>query len=290
MAAERKIHMRSKESKIYSRSDYYVYAPSILATKLYLYPTSVGYFYYEAGYQIKRNHFDSFLIMYISKGQCNITIPGKTFTAKKGQFVLLDCYQPHCYGSSEEWDALWMHFDGILARAFYEEIISAHGNAFVPEDPIPPQQQLLKIYDIFRTSSTILEGKLSGYITSLLNNFLFSPTENQSRKFSNTTVADAVSYINEHFREDLPLEQLAEKANMSQFHFTRVFTKETGVTPHQYLIMTRLSAAKYMLNSSEISIKDIAFSTGFHSESIFCTTFKKWENVTPSQYRQDILD
>lgn len=103
-------------------------------------------------------------------------------------------------------------------------------------------------------------------------------------------MADAISYINEHFQKDLSLEQLAAEANMSPFHFTRVFTKETGITPHQYLIKTRLSAAKYLLKSTEMSIKNIAFSTGFNSETSFCTTFKKWENVTPSQYRQSILN
>ena len=86
------------------------------------------------------------------------------------------------------------------------------------------------------------------------------------------------------------MEKLAASANMSPFHFTRTFNRETGMTPHQYLIKTRLSAAKYLLQFSETSIKDIAFSTGFHSETSFCTTFKKWESATPSQYRQTILD
>ena len=151
-------------------------------------------------------------------------------------------------------------------------------------------QQLQKIYDVFRTSSTILEGKLSGYITKLLNNFLYSSEESRKNRVCGATMADAISYINEHFQSDLSLEKLAAEANMSLFHFTRVFTKETGITPHQYLIKTRLSAAKYLLKSTEISIKNIAFSTGFNSETSFCTTFKKWENVTPSQYRQSILN
>lgn len=282
--------MYTQEARIVPTSDYYVYTPSVVASKLYLYPISVGYFHYEANYRIKRNRFDSFLIMYITYGSCDINTSEKNFSVKAGQFVLLDCYQPHSYGHPDPWAALWVHFDGRLARDYYEEIVSANGNVFAPEDPQSLKYELQKIYDMFRTSSTILEGKLSGYLTKLLNNFLFSPDENKKTKVYSTTMADAVSYINEHFREDLSLEKLAASASMSLYHFTRTFSRETGMTPHQYLIKTRLSAAKYLLQSSETSIKDIAFSTGFHSETSFCTTFKKWEAVTPSQYRQMILD
>lgn len=282
--------MRSQEAKVSPASDYYVYAPSPLAARLYLYPTSVGYFYYDAGYRIRRKRFDSFLIMYISKGSCDITIPEKTFTAKAGQFVLLDCYQPHSYGSFEPWEALWLHFDGRLARDYFEEITAGHDPILDAKDSDASVIQLQNIYDVFRTSSAILEGELSGCITKLLNNFLHSSGDNRKNKVCSTSMADAISYINEHFQKDLSLEQLAAEANMSPFHFTRVFTKETGITPHQYLIKTRLSAAKYLLKSTEMSIKNIAFSTGFNSETSFCTTFKKWENVTPSQYRQSILN
>lgn len=279
--------MRSQEAKIAPASDYYVYAPSALAARLYFYPTSVGYFYYEAGYRIRRNRFDSFLIMYIAKGSCTVSIPGKTFTAGAGQFVLLDCYQPHSYGSPEPWDALWLHFDGRLARDYYEEIVSCHGNILSAEKTEKPLMQLQKIYEVFRTSSKILEGKLSGRITRLLGNFLYAPEETKGNRLYGSTMADAISYINEHFQTDLSLDKLAAEASMSPFHFARVFTRETGITPHQYLIKTRLSAAKYLLKSTGTSVKDIAFSTGFHSETSFCNTFKKWEKVTPSQYRRE---
>lgn len=282
--------MLSTEPKILPSSNYYVYAPSGLAARLYLYPTSVGFFHYDEGYRIRRNRFDSFLIMYISKGSCQISLPNKAFSAKAGQFVLLDCYQPHSYGSPGTWDALWMHFDGRLARDFYEEIIATQGHVFSPDPAEKPVAQLQKIYNVFDKASPILEGKLSVYITKLLNNFLFLPAEKRKSRNTGASMSEIISYINEHFQQDLSLDVLASKTNMSIFHFTRSFTRETGISPHQYIIKTRLSAAKYLLKSTETSIKDIAFSTGFNSESSFCITFKKWEHVTPSQYRQETME
>ena len=51
--------MQSLEEKVSPRSDYYVYVPTALARKLYLYPLHVGYFIYEPGYHIRRDRFDS---------------------------------------------------------------------------------------------------------------------------------------------------------------------------------------------------------------------------------------
>ena len=277
--------MHSQETKVLPKSDYYVYAPSVLAKKLYLYPNSTGYFYYEVDYQIRRNRFDSFLLMYIAKGSCQITLPHETLTASAGQFVLIDCYQPHSYGSTIAWEASWLHFDGTLARDYFCEITEHYGNVLSPDDPITLNHYLEKICNMFRHSQPIMESKISSYITNILNALLLPPAYHKNSLNQATTIADSISYINENFQKDLPLKVLAGKANMSPFYFTRVFFEETGSTPHQYVINTRISAAKYLLKSTDASIKDIAFHIGFHSESSFCSTFKKWEDLTPSQYR-----
>lgn len=281
--------MRSKELKVSPLSDYYVYSPSVLAKKLYLYPVSIGYFIYEPDYHISRNRFDSFLIMYITKGTCDITMGEKLLHAKARQFVLLDCYLPHHYGSPEAWEASWLHFDGVLAREYYQEITSHYGNVLNPDNPSALVHSIDNICNGFRNASPIVESSISNHITKILNGFLIPAPENRKATTYAHTIADSVSYINEHFQEPLSIEELAEKAHLSPFHFTRIFSREIGITPHQYLISTRISAAKFLLKSSEVFIKDIAFSTGFNSESSFCSTFKKWENMTPSQYRERIL-
>lgn len=281
--------MRSQELKVSPRSDYYVYAPSALAKRLYLYPLSVGYFIYEPDYHISRNSFDSFLIMYITKGSCDVEAEGKSFTVKSGEFVLLDCYVPHRYGSDDAWEAAWLHFDGTLAREYFQEIVSHYSHVLNPYKPKSLAHEMDNICNLFRNAAPIVEPTLSNYITSLLNGLLLPAPANKKSFAYTATVADSVSFINEHFSEPISLEEMAEKANLSLYHFTRIFTKETGFTPHQYLINTRISAAKFMLKSSETSIKDIAFSTGFNSESNFCSTFKKWLDLTPSQYRNNIL-
>lgn len=277
--------MRSTEFKVSPQSDYYIYTPSALARKLYLYPLLAGYFIYEPGYFIKRNHFDNFLIMYISKGICTVSAGSKSYTASAGQFVLLDCYHPHSYGSEDLWEAVWIHFDGPLARAYYDEIWSGCGPVISPAHPEVLSGLLSRIYEIFRTSCPLAENTLSDYITRILNGLLFSVQGKKRSALRTSSITDTIAYINEHFHESLSLDALAKQANISPYHFTRIFAKETGMTPHHYLIATRISAAKFLLKSSGTSIKEIAFRTGFQSETSFCNTFKKWEGCTPSQYR-----
>lgn len=281
--------MRSKELKVSAASDYYLYTPSTLAKEIYFYPICTGYFYYEPDYYIKRNSYDSFLIMHIIKGECSGMANNQPFHATKNQFVLLNCYTPHEYGSTSCWEASWLHFDGPLAKTYYDLITNNYGNVLSSNNAHSIYQSLTTITNYFRESKPIRESLISTHITNILTELLNTPSVSPDVPVNSTIIEDTITYINEHFNEPINLDLLAAKATLSPFYFTRVFTTETGFTPHQYLIATRINAAKFLLKSSETSIKDIAFSCGFNSESGFCSTFKKWEQLTPSQYRDNIL-
>ena len=114
---------------------YYVYTPSTLAKKLFFYPICTGSFRYESGYRLARDSYDSFLLMYILKGTCFVTVDDQTMQATAGQLVLLDCYAPHAYGTDSGFEALWLHFDGPMARTFYETIVLEKGSLLYPAHP-----------------------------------------------------------------------------------------------------------------------------------------------------------
>ncbi|MFV0503895.1 MAG: helix-turn-helix transcriptional regulator [Lachnospirales bacterium] len=280
--------MRSFELKVTAKSDYFLYTPSTLAKKIYFYPIYCGHFYYEPHYFIKRNSYDSFLLMLVKNGECHGTINNKKFNAKKNQLVLIDCYKQHEYGSPASWEALWIHFDGPLAKTYFKLIFDNYGHVFTPTNLKDINTSMENIISLFRNPNSIKEDYLSFEIVNILNSLLNIPNFSQDFTNNYSVIQKIKSYINENFNKPLNLETLAKEASLSQFHFIRVFTKVTGFTPHKYLIETRITAAKYLLKSSETSIKDIAFSCGFNSESSFCSAFKKSENITPSQYRTHV--
>lgn len=279
--------MQTQEAKISPRSSYYIYSPGLPARKLYLYPLSIGHFYYEPGYFIQRSHFDSYLVLYVARGTCQVSSGDFSGEVREGQFLLLDCYQPHSYGDSSGFEALWMHFDGPLAAAYFEEITRRSGSIF-PADP----QAVLTLEQLFQTFHNALpirEAALSRQITELLDLFLAAGEAPAAGSSYSPAVTETISYISYHFSEDISLPFLAERVSLSPYYFIRLFSRETGFTPYQYLMNTRLSAARFLLRSPDISIKDISLRTGFHSESSFCTCFKKAEKMTPGQYRSSIL-
>ncbi|MGD1919092.1 MAG: helix-turn-helix domain-containing protein [Pleurocapsa sp.] len=91
-------------------------------------------------------------------------------------------------------------------------------------------------------------------------------------------------YINEHLDRDLKIVELAAIAQISPYHFIRLFKKATSKTPHQYILQQRIEKARYLLQHSHFSISDIAFATGFSDQSHFTKYFKRITGVTPRQY------
>ena len=98
-------------------------------------------------------------------------------------------------------------------------------------------------------------------------------------KFSNLLI-----YIDEHYADDLNLEDTAAIVGFSKFHFSRLFKQYTNTTFYDYLCKKRITRAQEML-AENFSITTIAYQTGFNTPSAFCRCFKKHTGYTPSEFR-----
>lgn len=277
--------LKSHEKLVASQSDYYIYSPSQVAKKMLFYPLYIGNFIYNAGYHLSRDSFDSYLLMYIRRGYMTLELEGKIFTIPPGSFAFIDCYRPHSYDAISECECLWIHFDGPTAQAWYQAVISHLGNVFTIADPISTISKMELLYKTFHSDRLIKEPLISQYINDILTEILLDTSNEDPASTCANRVEKAISYIKNHFAEDIVVDQLAAYVGLSLYHFIRIFTEETGLTPHRYLIDIRLNTAKYLLKNSTFSIKDICYNTGFSNESVFCSSFKKHLGITPTQYR-----
>lgn len=282
--------MLSTEQGIVPGSDYYIYTASTQAQSLFLYPLITGYFYYLPGYCLRRTSFDSFLIMYIKKGACDIDFGNQHYRACENQIVLLDCYSPHSYYTSEGWEAEWLHFDGVCARGYYEAVTAGGSPVITLKNNYRFEKYLHMIYMQFKDSPPIKEALINNYIVNILTELLIGKEYRNANVLPASIIEDSIVYINDHLTDELSLNELAEQASLSPFYFSRLFKKETGFSPHNYIITTRINNAKFLLRTSDASIKNICFTTGFTSESSFCTTFKKETGITPSEYRAQVQE
>ncbi len=96
-----------------------------------------------------------------------------------------------------------------------------------------------------------------------------------SRSGSSTTPCDPID-----------LEERSARAGLSAFHFLRVFSKVVGVTPHQYLVRSRLRRAARLLADDERPITEIALDVGFGDLSNFVRTFHRAAGVSPGAFRK----
>jgi AraC family transcriptional regulator len=103
-------------------------------------------------------------------------------------------------------------------------------------------------------------------------------------------VTRAVRRIEQHPETPLTLTSLARDAKLSPYHFLRIFKRLTGVTPHQYILRTRLREAALRLSSTPTKILDVAFDCGFGDVSNFNRTFRSEFGCGPRAYRRNHLD
>jgi AraC-like DNA-binding protein len=93
-------------------------------------------------------------------------------------------------------------------------------------------------------------------------------------------------WIDAHSHRAIELEDAAEQAGLSPFHFLRLFSSVLGVTPHQYLVRSRLRHAARFLADGDRPITDVAFDVGFGDLSNFVRTFHRAAGVSPLRFRQ----
>jgi AraC-like DNA-binding protein len=93
-------------------------------------------------------------------------------------------------------------------------------------------------------------------------------------------------WIDAHSHQQINLEDAAAQAGVSAFHFLRLFSEVVGVTPHQYLVRSRLRHAARRLADEDSPITDIAYDVGFNDLSNFVRTFHRAAGASPLKFRQ----
>lgn len=272
-------------------SDFYVYEATAPTRRAMYHPLRIGHGRFDAGYRLSRAPMNNFLVAFIDSGSFHIRFSDVDETAQAGQFLLVDCYQPHVFSTTEPCSDLWLHYDGPAARPMYEHLVASFGNVIGADEQGRALNEMHVVYDIFK-SSAVSEPLLAHHIDGILTTLADVGKAVTARRRSEGTrkaIESTVSYISAHLDHDLSLESLANQAMMNTYYFAKRFKTQVGLSPHQFVLNARIERAKFLLYSTDLPAGRIARECGFKDQSVFCAAFKRITGSAPSDFRRMIV-
>lgn len=216
---------------------------------------------------------------------------GRLHTAPKGDIILVNADEIHTGSSAVE--------TGWGYRAIYPtpEMLSELTQDLVSHQGAAPWFEHAVVHDLgLAQQFAMLLNLLDQDHNQLLKQSLYLSTvaclimRHGQRPKNPLPLANAEKqilalkdYIAAHYAQDLSLNQLAEIAGLSPWHFLRQFKKTVGLTPHHWLIQVRLQHARLQLKYGN-PIIDVALQCGFSDQSHLNRHFKRAMGITPAQY------
>jgi AraC family transcriptional regulator len=193
----------------------------------------------------------------------------------------------HDHGTGDR--CLAFHFAPDHLEAIVAAVPGARRAAFTMPC-LPPLPALLPLVAAVETARDEIDAaefeelalRLAGAVATLAGGVRTAPEPSWRDQ---RRVAQALRRIEVDFRERLSLAALAREAATSPYHFLRIFRHVLGMTPHQFVLRTRLNRAAVWLRGSRESIAAIALEAGFDDLSTFNRRFRRVMGVSPSAYR-----
>jgi AraC family transcriptional regulator len=226
--------------------------------------------------------------------------PWLTNRIKKGSFFLTTGGAPYdcCWESvsPEPFQAMMVFielplFQRAMAEVFGADAPYAHLQDFsaFTDDVLDCQMEQLHGELMRREASPLfVQGLAQTIAIHLVRNYAVVNKESRSGSPSlpGFKLKQITDWMTAHLAEEFNLGQLAAKAQLSRFHFTRLFKNATGMSPSRYHLNLRMDVARRLLRETKKGIVDIALDVGYSNPSRFAQLFRRESGLTPSEYRR----
>ncbi|GLX68640.1 response regulator [Paenibacillus glycanilyticus] len=137
----------------------------------------------------------------------------------------------------------------------------------------------------FQSGEELTEEQIVARFDELLNHSLQTQSSD-SYQLDKKVIREACAYLEQHYRKNISLTEMAERCHMSVSHFCNVFKRQTGMTLINYINKVRMEKVKELLLEPDLKIYDIADLVGYTTMSYFNRIFKETEGVSPNEFRK----
>jgi AraC-like DNA-binding protein len=232
--------------------------------------------------------FDCHSISYVRKGSFGCRTRGKSFELVTGSILVghpddeYICSHEHCRG------------DECLSFFLSEGLVEAIGGRtdIWRVGAAPPLPELMVLGELAQATADGRNDVGLDEIGQLFANRFVEVVSGRPEKLvpaaprDRRRAVETALWIDANSHRQIELEHAAAQAEISAFHFLRLFASVLGVTPHQYLVRSRLRHAARRLADDESAITDIAYDVGFGDLSNFVRTFHRAAGVSPRKFRE----
>ncbi len=227
-------------------------------------------------------------IMYCTGGSGCLEYDGKTFDINSGDIFYIPRVRTYEYfPCKKKWEVRWIVFDGSDIEGLMKALGMDLPTVVHAEDLSVFQKLFDKIFITLKTDKiygNYLCSELTYQFIMELRRLMFK-TSVSDGSTQNKILMPALNYIEENFKKDFSIVELAADCGISQQYLRRIFRQTMNVSPTEYIIDRRIREATRLLTDTDKSISEISQLCGFSSVVYFCAVFKKSKGCSPGSYR-----
>lgn len=258
-----------------------------------LHVTDAGYFPRAAGHLVERpDGAPSTLALLCLRGSGWVRIGGRTRSVGSGDFVWLEAGQPHAYGAAVEdpWTIGWVHFAGDEVAGWRDFLAASAGTdeplVSLPSDHVDEVALDRVIAALERGLAPRHQVAAAAELRGVLGRIGDILVERHGRRSARERVAASVEGLRQDWRRPHRLGELAAAAGMSVTHYCAHFRELTGFAPVDYLIRLRVRHACQLLDTTALTVGEVAAETGYEDPYYFTRCFRRVMGCSPREYRR----
>ena len=231
-------------------------------------------------------------VVFVSAGQGRLETLSHAWTVRAGTAFLIHPGVWHRYRPDPQtgWTEHWVGCDGPVVRRLMRHGFFSPGR---PLQAVQDEHELLAAFNWLlasaRSDRPAVQQVGSAAVMSIMS-LLYSAR--QARRAGPQRVARAIHtamrQMADPAHDAVPLPELARRLGLSYTWFRRMFLAHTGLSPHQYRLQARVSRARALLSETALTVKEVAYRSGFDSEQYFCRLFRQKTGVSPGEWRKGL--